>query len=81
MRAMRRVRDVLTFLPYKQAASMEIAMNDWQRTNLTKGIVQSKALIKTLESSMEPAGATLDSLDREKQRLAYLEARLVRFGA
>jgi len=56
-------------------------MNDWQRTNLTNGIAESMALIKALESGMKSAAGKPDSLDREKQRLAYLEARLVRFSA
>jgi hypothetical protein len=64
-------------------------MDDRQRTNLTKGIAESKALIKAFESGLGAGGGksprgsgdrTQESLDRERERLAYLEARLVRFS-
>ncbi len=55
-------------------------MDGQQHANLTKGIAESKAVIKALESAEGPGAGKPESLDREKGRLAYLEARLVRFG-
>ena len=52
-------------------------MDDLQRTNLTKGIAESKAIIKAFKSG----NGSDDQLGREQKRLAYLEARLVRFSA